>query len=131
MGMARLGEGVFKWACHDGLCTFSSVRQCRKTSKQGYPFTNLKIVNLMHILIALGMQPLYSRFLCHGVHQKGKNRVQKSAQRNLPRPSQRSYTLELLFFGLLSHIFYRSQVPSLSLQYLRCSVTQSLSQSCY
>ena len=42
-----------------------------------YPFTNLRIVYLMHILIAGRMQTLYSRFLCHSVHQKGKKSPKK------------------------------------------------------
>ena len=49
---------------------FSSNRQCRKTSKQEYPFANLRIVYLMHILITGRMQTLCSCFWCHARKEK-------------------------------------------------------------
>ena len=68
-GIAHLG-GRGENACPDGLGHFFG-------QGQGYPFTNLRIVYLMHILIAFSMQTLYSRYLCHGVQQKIKHRVRK------------------------------------------------------
>ena len=65
-------------ACILVCALFSSVWQCQKTSKPWYPFTNLRMVYLMHILTPGRMQTLCFRFHCPS---EKKNRVRKSTPR--------------------------------------------------
>ena len=53
------GEGGVRTLARLACALFSSTWQCQKTSKQGFPFTNLRIEYLMHKLIAGRIQTFF------------------------------------------------------------------------
>ena len=66
------GEGGVRTLARLVCALFSSTWQCQKTSKQGFPFTNLRIEYLMHKLIAGRIQTFFLISYVMATIKKGK-----------------------------------------------------------